>query len=254
VSVYAGLAGEPAIGPVAFMHRPSAQSDPLAPLGHHWQDATHITYGVVTGGIFSHWWKLEGSWFNGREPDENRWDMDLRPLDSWAGRLTLNPTQRLSVAGWYGYLASPEGNHPDESTRRYGTSVLFAHPGVGGGWSSMLMWAANDHGAGAEPSLVAETDLQIRGHSVFARYEFVQKSAEDLLVPDEETHADFPIHAFVAGYARDLVRTQSAALGAGVRVSVNLIPASLAKSYGTRTPAGVAIYFRVRPPDVMLAP
>ena len=254
VSLYAGLAGEPAMGPVAFMHRPSAQSDPLAPLGHHWQDATHITFGVVTGGIFSQHWKLEGSWFNGREPDENRWDMDLRPLDSWAGRLTLNPTQRLSVAGWYGFLDSPEASHPDESTHRYGASVLFAHPGVGGGWSSMLLWAANDHGEGAEPSFVAESDLQIRGHSLFARYEFVRKTAEDLLIEDHGAHASLPIHAFVAGYARDLVRTQSAAIGAGFRASVNLIPASLAESYGTRRPAGIAVYLRIRPPDVMLAP
>ena len=251
ISVYAGLAGEPAMGPVAFMHRPSAQSDPLAPLGHHWQDATHITYGVMTGGLFSRHWKIEGSWFNGREPDENRWNLDLRAPDSWAGRLTLNPTQHLSVAGWYGYLDSPEASHPDESTRRYGASLLVAHPGIGGGWSSMLLWGANDHGEHAEPSFVAESDLQVRGHSVFARYEFVRKSAEDLLVGDE---GEFPIHSLVAGYARDLVTTGSAAFGAGFRASVNFIPPSLAESYGTRRPAGFAVYLRVRPPDVMRAP
>jgi hypothetical protein len=253
VSMYAGLAGEPAMGPVAFMHRPSAQSDPLAPLGHHWQDATHITFGVVTAGVFTRRWKLEGSWFNGREPDENRWDMDLRTPDSWSGRLTLNPTERISVAGWYGYLDSPEASHPDESTRRYGASVLLAHPGVGGGWSSMLLWGANDHGDGPEPSFVAESDLQIRGHSVFARYEFVRKSAEDLLVGGG-AESDFPIHALVAGYARDLATTGSAALGAGVRASVNFIPATLAESYGTRRPAGLSVYLRIRPPDVMRAP
>ena len=253
VSLYAGLAGEPAMGPVAFMHRPSAQSDPLAPLGHHWQDATHITFGVVTAGLFSRYWKLEGSWFNGREPDENRWNLDLRPFDSWAGRLTLNPTSRLTLAGWYGFLETPEASEPDESTRRYGASLLFAHPGVGGGWSSMLLWGANDHGHGAEPSFVAESDLQVRGHSVFARYEFVRKSADDLVV-ESAGDADFPIHSFVAGYARDLVRTKSAALGAGFRASVNWIPESLVESYGTRRPAGIAVYLRIRPPDVMLAP
>ena len=254
VSIYAGLAGEPAMGPVAFMHRPSAQSDPLAPLGHHWQDATHITFGVMTAGLFSQRWKLEGSWFNGREPDENRWDLDLRSPDSWAGRLTLAPTERLSVAGWYGYLESPEASHPDESTRRYGTSVLFAHPGVGGGWSSMLLWTANDHGHGAEPSFVAESDLEIRGHSVFARYEYVRKSAEDLVVETGGDDDVFPIHSLVGGYARDLVTTGSAAIGAGIRASINFIPESLAESYGTQRPAGVAVYVRVRPPDVMRAP
>lgn len=253
-SVYAGLAGEPAIGPVAFMHRPSAQSDPLAPLGHHWQDATHITYGVVTAGLFSRQWKLEGSWFNGREPDENRWDFDLRRFDSWAGRLTLNPTERVSLSGWYGFLNSPEQIRPDESTRRFGASVLFAHPGVGGGWSSMLLWGANDHEDRVQHSFVAESDIQIRGHSVFGRYEFVRKSAEDLLIPDGLGDQDFPIHSLVAGYARDFVSMRSVSIGAGFRASVNFISASLAEAYGTQTPAGVAVYLRVRPPDAMSAP
>ena len=34
-----------------FMHRPSAADDPFAPLGHHWQDATHEAFGVVTTGL-----------------------------------------------------------------------------------------------------------------------------------------------------------------------------------------------------------
>ena len=53
ISLYTAPVGEPAIGPVAYMHRPSAQNDPFAPLGHHWMDATHITYGVVTAGVFT---------------------------------------------------------------------------------------------------------------------------------------------------------------------------------------------------------
>ena len=116
----------------------------------------------------------------------------------------------------------------------------------------MALWAANDHGDGAEPSFVAESDLQVRGHSVFARYEFVRKTADDLVVADE-IGLDFPIHSFVAGYARDFIRTGSAALGAGFRASVNMIPASLGSVYGTTRPAGFAVYLRVRPPDVMTA-
>ena len=114
----------------------------------------------------------------------------------------------------------------------------------------MVLWAANDHGDGAEPSVVAESDLQLRGHSVFARYEFVRKSADDLVVADQ-IGLEFPIHSFVAGYSRDLVRTRAAAIGAGFRASVNVIPGSLAEVYGTRRPAGFAAYLRVRPPDLM---
>ncbi|HEV2641193.1 MAG TPA: hypothetical protein VGT98_00725, partial [Candidatus Elarobacter sp.] len=88
VSLYAAPVGEPAIGPVAFPHRASASSDPLAPLGHHWQDATHVSFGVITTGLYTRTVKLEGSIFNGREPDAIRTNFDYkgRSLDSYAGR------------------------------------------------------------------------------------------------------------------------------------------------------------------------
>ena len=94
---YAAPAGEPAFGPVAFPHRVSARSNPLAPIGHHWQDSTHISYGVVTAGVFGRLWKVEGSWFNGREPDENRYNFDLRTPDSFSARLSVNPSSNLSL-------------------------------------------------------------------------------------------------------------------------------------------------------------
>lgn len=97
-----------AMGPVAFPHRISARSNPLAPISHHWQDSTHITYGVVTVGVFMRAWKLEGSWFNGREPVENRYGFDLRVPDSFSVRLTVNPTEALSMQVSHGSLKSPE--------------------------------------------------------------------------------------------------------------------------------------------------
>lgn len=74
LQLYGGLAGEPALGPVAFPHRLSAMMNPVAPVAHHWLDATHITYGVLTGGLYGSRWKVESSIFNGREPDEHRYD------------------------------------------------------------------------------------------------------------------------------------------------------------------------------------
>ncbi|HEX2721523.1 MAG TPA: hypothetical protein VHM24_01295, partial [Gemmatimonadaceae bacterium] len=90
-SLYAAPSGEPALGPVAFMHRPSAMDNPAAPLGHHWQDATHVSFGVVTAGVFTRRWQFEASVFNGREPDEHRWNFDSIKLDSYSGRVTANP-------------------------------------------------------------------------------------------------------------------------------------------------------------------
>ena len=43
--------GDPALGPVAFMHRASAAENPTAPLAHHTFDSTHIAMGVLTAAV-----------------------------------------------------------------------------------------------------------------------------------------------------------------------------------------------------------
>lgn len=256
LELYGGIAGEPALGPVAFMHRPSAQNDPLSPLGHHWQDATHISYGVLTAGLYSRVWKIEGSWFNGREPNENRWNIDLRRLDSYSGRLTVNPTARLSLASWYGYLASPEELHPEESVHRYGAAALYGGRGIAGGsWASMLLWSANEHGGMAENSVVAETNLELGAkNALFGRAEYVRKSAEDLVLSGVDSRQQFDIQSLVGGYVREIAAIPGGSVGVGGRVSVNFIPSSLERFYGTRTPSGFAVYVRVRPKRMTTKP
>jgi hypothetical protein len=250
LALYVGAVGEPALGPVAFMHRPSAQSDPFSPLGHHWQDATHISYGVITGAIYSRLWKLEGSVFNGREPDENRWDFDFGTLNSYSGRLTVNPAGRWSLAGWYGFLESPEELHPAESVHRYGTAVLYSGRGWHGGeWASSLMWGANQHAGGhGENSAVAESNLEIgQRNSIFGRYEYVRKSAEDLGIAGAAEDQEYDINSIVAGYVREIASIPGGTIGVGFRASLNIIPRTLEPTYGTRTPTGLAVYVRVRP-------
>jgi hypothetical protein len=256
VELYAGLAGEPALGPVAFMHRPSAQNDPLAPLGHHWQDATHISFGVVTAGVYSRLWKLEGSWFNGREPDENRWDLDLRPLDSYSGRVTLNPSGRLSLSGWYGYLPSAEELHPDEAVHRYGAAIQYGARGIrGGAWGSTLLWGANAHAGRQENSIVVETNLEIGSkNAVFGRAEYVRKSAEDLVLGGVTSEREFDIRSVVGGYVREIVSIPGGTIGVGGRASVNFVPRALEPFYGTRAPKGIDVYLRVRPKLMMMEP
>ena len=249
LELYGGLAGEPALGPVAFMHRPSVQNDPLSPLGHHWQDATHISYGVLTAGVYTRQWKLEGSWFNGREPDEDRWDLDLRRLDSYSGRLTVNPTGRMSLSGWYGYLPSPEALHPDESLHRYGASAQYGGRGINGGaWASALIWGANSHSGHASNSVVAESNLEIgTKDAVFARAEYVRKTAEELVLANVDPARAFDVRSLVGGYMREVASIPGGSIGIGGRVAVNFVPSALEPYYGTRTPAGFAVYLRVRP-------
>src|SRR5687768_1713327 len=146
-SIYLAPSGEPAAGPVAFMHRPSAMNDPMSNISHHWQDATHITFGVVTGAVYGKRWKLEGSAFNGREPDENRWDLDLGPpLSSYSGRFTVNPSNRLSVSGSLAHIDGHDPTEPDESMRRGTASMLYSRT-LGGSaqLASAVVWGANRH-------------------------------------------------------------------------------------------------------------
>src|SRR5205823_6600481 len=111
--LYAGYPAEPALGPPVFMHRPSAMSNPIAPLSHHWIDATHVTFGVATAGVVLNNWKLEGSYFNGREPDENRYDFDPIQLNSYSGRLSFNPSNDLALQLSSGLIKNPEGDGID---------------------------------------------------------------------------------------------------------------------------------------------
>jgi hypothetical protein len=250
LSIYAAPVGEPAIGPVAFPHRSSAASDPLAPLGHHWQDATHITYGVLTLGMFSRSWRAEASIFNGREPDEHRTNFDMRKLDSYAGRFSYNPNANWSYSASAAYLASPEILHPEESVHRYSASVMNTRlMGARGEWSSSLIYGANAvSGARLANSALMETNFNIDGvNTVFGRAEFVQKSAQDLLVASEMETQRFDVGELTLGYSREVLRARGITLGASVLGTLNIVPSSLEQTYGSRFPKGYAVFLRLRP-------
>src|SRR5687767_10375115 len=185
VSLYAAPSGEPALGPVAFMHRPSAMDDLAAPLSHHWLDATHISFGVLTAGVFGARWKLEGSWFNGREPDEERWGFDRIRLDSYSARFTVNPTDNFSFAAGYGFLKSPEALNPTESMRRVTVSALYSRKrGNHGQIAAALIWGGNVHDGSLTGATVLESEVILdRSNTAFGRAERVRKSAEDLVLP-----------------------------------------------------------------------
>jgi hypothetical protein len=262
-SVYAAPSGEPALGPVAFMHRPSAMDNPAAPLGHHWQDATHVSFGVVTGGIYSRRWQLETSVFNGREPDENRWNFDPIKLDSYSSRITVNPTAHWSLAGGYGYLKSPEALNPDESMHRITASVQHGtRLGTEGQLASTFIWGANKHSIqpGWSNGFLAETEAILdKRNTLFGRTELVQKSAGDLVVdnpvilksgavlPGLPASQSFNVGAVELGYIREVARTHWATIGLGAAGTLNFVPAALEPYYGSRNPTGMFVFLRLRP-------
>lgn len=250
VQLYAAPSGEPALGPTAFMHRMSASSDPLAPLGHHWQDSTHISYGVLTAGVFNRYAKLEGSWFNGREPDENRWDFDLRTPDSYSGRLTVNPYEFLSAQISYGHLESPEELEPDVSVNRATASFTFNRSlGKDGNIATTLVWGRNKpDGETATNSFLFETNLEIdRHHNPFLRFEYLKKSGHDLVLTPALEEDTFGIGSVALGYVYSFDPVGSVIPGLGFRFSVNFIEDDLEPFYGRGTPYGFMIFLRLWP-------
>jgi hypothetical protein len=248
--LYAAPAGEPALGPVAFMHRPSAMDEPQAPLGHHWQDATHISFGVVTAGIFTRTIRVEASAFNGREPDEQRWNFDPITLNSYSARVTVNPTANWSFTTGYGKLDNPERADPPHSIRRLVASAMYGRRlGDEAQWATTLIYGQNVH-AGEEAShsgLLESEAVLDRRNTLFGRAELVQKSAEELqltTLPDEQL---FNVASVSLGYIRELVRGRGVTIGVGARGTLNVVPSALEASYGSRTPVGGMVFLRLRP-------
>jgi hypothetical protein len=128
-SLYAAPIGDPAIGPTAYPHRHSASEDPIAALGHHQQDSTHIAFNVVTGGLTWRWARLELSGFHGGEPDEHRWAFQPSPnghaIDSVSTRLTLSPTPDITGQYSIAHITSPEALYPGEDQQRQTASIMF---------------------------------------------------------------------------------------------------------------------------------
>src|SRR5437667_1838492 len=196
--VYFGYPGEPALGSPTFMHRPSAMDDPDAPIGHHWQDSTHVTFGVATAGLVWSNVKVEGSIFTGREPDEDRYNFDQPEFDSYSGRLSWNPTRNLALQVSFGYIKSPEALEPELNRHRTTASVIYNLPlGHDSNWSNSFVWGQNnDTGQGKTQSFLLESDYQHGRDTVYFRWERVGKSGHELVLNDAADTRVVPVGAY----------------------------------------------------------
>ena len=247
--LYFGYPGEPALGPPTFMHRPSAMDDPDAPISHHWQDSTHITFGVATAGLQWKNVKVEGSIFTGREPDEDRYDFDKPRFDSYSGRLSWNPTRNLALQVSHGYIKSPEGLEPDLKIHRTTASAIYNQPlGNDANWSNSFVWGQNDvtH-EGRSQSFLLETNYQHGPNTVYARWERVEKSGHELVLTGDDLERLFPISGYTVGFVRDLVHNRGIDVGLGAQFTLNDMPDRLEKYYGTDLPYSFQFFLRVRP-------
>ena len=248
--VYGGLAGEPALGPAAYPHRISAMPNPLAPISHHWLDATHITFGVVTAGVYNSRWKAEGSVFNGREPDEHRWDIDFAAIDSFSGRLWFAPSSALVLQVSAGHLTEAEPSH-DAAGRvdvnRVTASAMYHRQSEPGRlWANTIAWGLNSEDGEASNALLLESTLTLdERDSWFGRFEVAGKPAHDLDVHDSDDI--FTVAKLQAGYVRYLKPWRGLSPGFGGGLSLGIVPSGLESAYGSRVNLGIAAFATLRP-------
>jgi hypothetical protein len=243
--LYGGPSAEPALGPVTYIHRTSAAELPMAPLSHHLQDSTHTSFGVVTTGFRIERVKLEGSAFNGHEPNEERWSIQPAALDSWSGRVSVAPTRDWTAQYSIGHLDHPEALEPWNQWRQT-ASVEYNHPLVLGNFATSLVWGRVHEiatTARLNGYLLESTLNFLRRDYVFTRMELVDKNE---LFPEAATHPAYRIGAYTFGGVRDLVQTRAWQLGLGGDVTFYSKPAALDAAYGVH-PVSFQIFLRVRP-------
>ena len=249
VFVYAGYPGEPALGPVTFMHRPSSLDNPNAPISHHWVDATHITFGVVTAGLRVGKMKLEGSSFTGREPNENRYSFDKPRFDSWSSRLSYNPTSDLALQVSHGYVKSPEEAHPDENVHKTTASAIYSKTFQNNSMiNATALWGMNKQkDRDGENAALAEAAWRKNRTAIYGRYEFTEKSAEELVLNDGfDEHDVFNVHALTIGANYDILKIGKLNLAGGGQWSIYKSPSALENIYG-KNPMSFQIYLRIYP-------
>jgi len=253
---YFGYPGEPALGPVAFMHRASASENSSAPLSHHLQDSTHISYGVLTTGFTYRWLKLEGSIFNGREPDENRYNLEAHKWNSRSARLSIMPNANWTAQVSYGFLRSPEGQEPDTDIRRATASLQYNRPFHRGNWAAAFIWGRNHTSSPGETHNLNGYTLEstinfLEKNYLYTRLELVDKNellrANDrALLGITDDHPSFRIGANTFGGARDIWNTDKVSFAIGSDLTFYSKPSLLDVTYGTN-PVSWKLFLRFRP-------
>jgi hypothetical protein len=268
LTLYAAPVGDPAIGPTAYPHRQSASEDPIAALGHHQQDSTHIAFNVLTAGLTHGPLRLEASGFHGAEPTEARWHFQPSPnglaLDSYSGRLTFTPTKNVAAQYSIAQITSPEALAPTQNQRRQTASLMYnrplgAHtdttsmPGMDmataatGNLSITALWGQTKSQPSNQlaNSYLFEALLNHRRNYLWTRIELAARTS-DLLTPAPPIETTLGhVQAYTLGYDRDYHFTAHILLAPGAQFTFYHAPAALQPLYGT-SPYGGVLFVRFR--------
>ena len=246
VTIAGGPAAEPALGPVAFMHRASALENPMSPLAHHKLDSTHIAFGVVTAAIDRGPWMMEGSLFNGREPDEDRLDFDFGALDSFSGRLWFRPRQDWEFQVSSGRLKDPEELAHAAIVRTTASASWLTREAE----SFTAVTAAYGVNRGEDAtrgSFLVEATRRAGVLSAYGRFEVVEVETGVLLDDHTIGHGvTDTVAAITLGAVRDFSRWRKVESGVGAAVTFYGVPGALKSTHGDR-PVSFQVFFRLRP-------
>jgi hypothetical protein len=242
--------GEPALGPVTFMHRASAADNPTAPLSHHTFDSTHISFGVVTAAVDHGPWVVEGSVFDGREPGENRWGFDFGRLDSVSGRIWFRPGARWEFQTSTGHLVDPEQLEPGNIERSTASASWTLQNALD--ISSVTVgYGRNDTDHGARSAVFMEGARHAGRNTIYSRFEALQVETAllqtDLVIEGPAADVKDPVFAFTIGGARDVLQLHGLQGGIGADMSVYRVPDALQPMYSAH-PVSFHVFFRLRPP------
>ena len=218
---------------------------PEAPISHHWLDSTHISFGVLTAGVVLDRVKVEVSRFNGREPDQHRWNIETGPLDSTAVRVSWNPSRELSLQGSWGHFTDPEQLEPGVDQTRWSASLLYARE-IAPGWklAGTLAWGRKTIEHHNDDAYVAEASVKHGPWAVFGRGELTENRE---LVADPEEHGPaYRVGKVSLGALRDMRVSEHISLGAGGLLSLNFVPDALAPLYGGNNPVGAMGFVRLK--------
>jgi len=245
---YAGLSGDPALGPTAYPHRLSAMPNPMSPISHHWLDSTHVSFGVVTGGVYGRKWKVESSVFNGREPDDRRYDFDFGALDSYSGRVWFLPTSHWSLQASAARLKGDDAPSQDihQQSTRLTASATYHRLVNARVWSSTVAFGQNRENGITTSALLVETAADIsRDDVVFGRIDVGNKTAADLALPID-TDDTFTVAKLQIGWIHWMMDGYGLRLGLGASGGLSIVPAALAAVYGARTAGEVGLFLTIR--------
>ena len=252
VTIAGALVGEPALGPVPFMHRASSAENPTAPLSHHILDSTHMSSGVVLGRIDRGIFSIETSVFRGREADEHRYDLDLGALDSWSIRGWVRPTPSWDIQLSHGFLEEPEALEPGDQ-RRTSASASWTRLRASGFTAVTAAFGRNRRPFSTLDAVLAEGTLKRGRWSLYGRVEYTEVETEILLFPGV-VHVPHPgelvdtVRAFTAGAVRDVATTRGLAWGIGGDVTAYGVPPILQNTHDAR-PVSFHVFLRVARSD-----